>query len=40
MKSRDTDVTVDEGRKILRRGMACYPAQNCIAESKGSAWRA
>ena len=40
MKSRDTDFTVDEGMEILRRGMACYPARNCIAESKGCAWRA
>ena len=40
MKNRDTDVTIDEGMEIIRRGMAFYPSQNCIADSKGYAWRA
>ena len=39
-KNRDTDVTADEGMEIIRRGMACYPSQNCIADSKDCAWRA
>lgn len=40
MKNRDTDVTVDEGMEIIRKGMACYPSQTCIADSKDCAWRA
>ena len=40
MKNRDTDVTIDEGMEIIRREMAFYPSQNCIADSKGCAWGA
>ena len=40
MKNHKTDITVDEGMEIVRRGMACHPSQICIADSKGCAWRA
>ena len=40
MKNRDTDVVIDEGMETIGKGMACYPSQNCIAKSRGCAWRA